>query len=86
MDGPFGTEISQGKAVRVEECVVCGSDVRLLSAVRYDFPILLAPPGASGADRLEIVAHIVGELFNPGDYYESGKPPFFFRWQVEFKF
>jgi hypothetical protein len=46
----------------------------------------LAPAGASGADRLEIVAHVVGELFNPGDYYESGKPAFFFRWQVEFKF
>ena len=58
----------------------------LLTAARYDFPILLADAGASGADRLEIVAHVVGELFNPGDYYESGKGAFFFRWQVEFKF
>ena len=58
----------------------------LLTAARYDFPILLAPSEASGADRLEIVSHVVGELFNPGDYYESGKPAFFFRWQVEVKF
>ena len=58
----------------------------LLTAARYDFPILLAKPGGIGADRLEIVAHVIGELFNPGGYYESSKPAFFFRWQVEFKF
>lgn len=58
----------------------------LLTAARYDFPIRLAPSNASGADRLEIVSHVVGELFNPGDYYESGKTAFFFRWQVEVKF
>ena len=34
-------------------------------------------------DRLE---ELLAEFFNPGDYYESEKPGFFFRWQVEFKF
>ena len=58
----------------------------LLTAARYDFPILLPPSRATGLDRIEIVAHVVGELFNPGGYYESSKPAFFFRWQVEFKF
>lgn len=58
----------------------------LLSAARYDFPIRLAPPGAEGFDRIEIVAHVIGELFNPGDYYESGRPAYFVRWQLDFKF
>lgn len=58
----------------------------LLSAARYDFPIRLAPPGAEGFDRIEIVAHVIGELFNPGAYYESGRPAYFVRWQLDFKF
>lgn len=58
----------------------------LLTAARYDFPIRLAPPGAEGLDRIEIVAHVVGELFNPGGYYESGRPAYFVRWQLDFKF
>ena len=59
----------------------------LLSAARYDFPLRLAAKGASfGWDRVEIVAHVVGELFNPGDYYASSRPAYFVRWQVEFQF
>ncbi len=58
----------------------------ILSAARYDFPLRLAPKGATGFDRVEIVAHVVGELFNPGGYYESDKPAYFLRWQVEFRF
>lgn len=58
----------------------------LLTAARYDFPIRLAPLGAEGFDRIEIVAHVVGELFNPGSYYESGRPAYFVRWQFDFKF
>lgn len=58
----------------------------ILSAVRYDFPLRLAPKGATGLDRFEVVAHVVGELFNPGGYYESDKPAYFLRWQVEFRF
>ena len=58
----------------------------LLTAARYDYAIRLAPPGAEGFDRIEIVAHVVGELFNPGGYYESGRPAYFVRWQLDFKF
>ena len=58
----------------------------LLTAARYDFPIRLATPGAEGFDKIEIVAHVVGELFNPGGYYESGRPAYFVRWQLDFKF
>lgn len=58
----------------------------VLSAARYDFPIRLAPKKATGFDRVEVFAHVVGELFNPGDYYDSSKPAFFFRWQVDFRF
>ena len=58
----------------------------ILSAARYDFPIRLAPKGAEGLDRFEVFAHVVGELFNPGGYYESDKPAFFVRWQVDFRF
>lgn len=58
----------------------------LLTAARYDFPIRLAPKGATGFDRIEVVAHVVGEIFNPGGYFESQKPAYFFRWQVDFRF
>ncbi len=58
----------------------------LLSAARYDFPIRLSPKGATGFDRIEIFTHVVGELFHPGDYYDSSKPAAFFRWQVDFRF
>lgn len=57
-----------------------------LSAIRYDFPILLAPKNAKGIDRFEIFGHIMGELFHPGDYYETSKPAWFIRWEVIFKF
>lgn len=58
----------------------------VLSAVRYDFPIRLAPKGAEGFDRFEVFGHVVGELFNPGGYYESDRPAFFVRWQLDFRF
>lgn len=57
-----------------------------LSAARYDFPIRLAPQNATGWDRFEFFGHVVAELFNPGDYFDSSKPAYFFRWQVDMKF
>jgi hypothetical protein len=56
----------------------------ILSTLRYNFPIMLAD--ASKGERLEIFGHIHAELFNPGDYFESDRPGWFLRWQVEFKF
>jgi len=58
----------------------------VLSAARYDFPIVLAPKGAQGWDRFSIFGHVIGEVFNPGDYYESGKPAYFIRWEFNFRF
>lgn len=55
-----------------------------LSQVRYDFPIWLADK--SKGERFEVFGHLLAEFFNPGDYYESDRPAFFFRWQVDFKF
>ena len=55
-----------------------------LSQARYDFPIWLADK--SKGERFEVFGHVLAEFFNPGDYYETDKPGFFFRWQVEFKF
>ena len=49
-----------------------------LSQVRYDFPIWLA--GKKKGERFEVFGHLLAEFFNPGDYYESEKPGFFFRW------
>ena len=57
-----------------------------LTAARYDFPILLAPKNASGIRRFEVFGHIIGELFNPGDYYESNRPSYFLRWEFIVKF
>lgn len=56
----------------------------LLSQLRYDFPLWLADK--EKGERFEVVGHFHLELFNPGDYYETDKPGFFFRWQVEFRF
>ena len=56
----------------------------LLSQVRYDFP--LWPADKSKGERFEIFGHFLAEFFNPGDYYETEKPSWFVRWQVDFKF
>ena len=56
----------------------------LLSQVRYDFPIWLADK--SKGERFEVFGHLLAEFFNPGDYFETEKPSWFFRWQVDFKF
>ena len=58
----------------------------LLSSARYDFPIRLAPKAAQGWDRFEIFGHLIGEVFNPGDYYDTSKPAYFIRWEFTFKF
>jgi len=55
-----------------------------LSQVRYDFPIWSAD--ASKGERFEIFGHLLAEFFNPGDYFETDKPAYFVRWQVDFKF
>lgn len=55
-----------------------------LSQIRYDFP--LWPFERSGNERFEIFGHVLAEFFNPGDYYETDKPSYFVRWQVDFKF
>ena len=55
-----------------------------LTQARYDFPLWLAD--ASKGERFEIFGHLVFECFNPGDYYETSKPAYFVRWQVDFKF
>ena len=55
-----------------------------LSVIRYDFPLMLAD--RTKGERFEIFGHLYAELFNPGDYYETDKPAFFARWQIEFKF
>jgi len=55
-----------------------------LTQARYDFPLWLAD--ASKGERFEIFGHLVFECFNPGDYYETSKPAYFARWQVDFKF
>ena len=55
-----------------------------LSQVRYDFPLWLAD--AKKGERFEIFGHILAEFFNPGDYFETDKPSWFVRWQVDFRF
>lgn len=58
----------------------------VLSAVRYDFPIVLAPKGAVGVKRLQVFGHVVAELFNPGDYYDTSRPSYFIRWEFSVSF
>ena len=55
-----------------------------LSQVRYDFPIWLADK--QRGERFEVFGHVIAEFFNPGDYFETDRPGFFFRWQIDFTF
>ena len=57
-----------------------------LTAARYDFPLRIAPKGATGLDRFTVFGHIIAEVFNPGDYYDSSRPAYFIRWELIFKF
>ena len=41
---------------------------------------------AKGADRFEIFGHLLAEVFNPGDYYDSSRPSYFIRWEFTVKF
>lgn len=61
-----------------------GSYKGYLNTLHYNFPLLLAD--RQKGERFEIFGHIHAELFNPGDYFETGRPAWFVRWQVEFKF
>ena len=55
-----------------------------ISQVRYDFPLWIADKSSGG--RFELFGHVLAELFNPGDYYETDKPALFVRWQIDLKF
>jgi len=57
-----------------------------LSAARYDFPLHIAPKDATGFERFTIFGHLIAEVFNPGDYYDSSRPSYFIRWEIVFKF
>ena len=56
----------------------------LFSRALYSFPIITADK--SKGERFEVYGHVIGELFNPGDYYNTDKPGYFLRWQIEMKF
>ena len=63
----------------------------LLSQIRYDFPLF-----TNGLRRMlswgeqergiEVFGHVIAEFFNPGDYYETDRPAWFVRWQIDFRF
>ena len=55
-----------------------------LNQVRYDFPLWLADK--SKGERFEFFGHLEVEFINPGDYYASDKPAWFFRWQLDVRF
>ncbi len=56
----------------------------VLSQLRYSFPLYF--DGEAEGRRFEVFGHVIGEVFNPGDYFATDKPGWFVRWQVEFKF
>ena len=55
-----------------------------LTQARYDFPLWSAD--RDKGERFEIFGHILAEWFNPGDYFDTDKPAYFVRWQIDFKF
>ena len=60
-----------------------GSFKGYLSQARYDFPLYTF--NAEGRP-LEFFGHVVAELMNPGDYFETDRPGWFLRWQLDCKF
>ena len=56
----------------------------LVTRALYTFPLLT--PDKEKGERFEIYGHFIGEVFNPGDYYDTDKPAYFVRWQIDFKF
>ncbi len=56
-----------------------------LTQANYAFPLYFGEKGTK-LERFEIFGHILLEWFNPGDYYETSKPAYFVRWQIDFKF
>ena len=80
-------QVMAGPIWTAEKDGLGGGDGRFkgfLTQARYDFPIYIANKEEGG--RLEVFGHILAELFNPGDYFESDKPAYFFRWQLDFRF
>ena len=78
MTGPMWAEQKDG---------VGGGDGRFkgyLTQLKYEFPLYIADKSQGG--RLEIFAHLFAEFFNPGDYFGTDKPAYFFRWQLDFRF
>ena len=55
-----------------------------LTQGKYEFPLMLADK--TKGERFELFGHLLAEYFNPGDYFETEKPAFFIRWQLEFRF
>lgn len=56
----------------------------VLSQLRYSFPVYSS--GDAEGRSFEVFGHLIGELFNPGDYFATDRPGWFVRWQMEFKF
>ncbi len=55
-----------------------------LAQARYDFPLILADK--SKGERFELFGHVLAEWFAPGDYFDTDKPAWFLRWQIDLSF
>ena len=79
--------VSTGPVFAAEKDGIGGGDGAfkgLFTRACYSFPLLT--PDKEKGGRFEIYGHLIGEVFNPGDYYDTDKPAYFARWQVDFKF
>ena len=79
--------LSTGPMFAHERDGLGGGDGRfkgMLSQARYDFPLLRAD--RKKGERFEVVGQLLAELMNPGDYFETDRPAWFLRWQVEVRF
>ena len=79
--------VSTGPVFAADRDGVGGGNGRfkgLFSRALYTFPIWT--PARDKGERFEIYGHVIAELFNPGDYYDTDKPGYVFRWQIDFAF
>ena len=79
--------LSTGPVVAADRDGLGGGSGRfkgLFSRAKYSFPLWV--PEKDGGSRFEMYGHVIGELFNPGGYYDTDRPGWFLRWQVELKF
>ena len=72
-------------AAKYKALVACSDDLLFFEGRHYIQATAIFIDIEKG-ERFEVYGHVIAELFNPGDYYDTDKPGYFIRWQLDFAF